>query len=220
MALTMKAGGLSARLRDSARARYLSAGALVVISAVSVPMVSSALTPKQKVLVASENLPAGHVLTHSDFNLTDAETARSFVIPETDMSRFLGKTLRVDVPKDALLAAGDFGTFPPAGMAEVAFKVAPGSYPPDLASGERVAVVPPSPGQSATTALTGTAGTSSATTPAGAPLVGQVLSIAADPNATDGGSVVVLLVPVTSAAAVTGAQGGSLVGLDANGDVS
>lgn len=212
MSLTAKAGGLSARLRDSPRARYLSAGAIVAISAVSVPAVSGMLTPTQKVMVAATDLPAGHVLTRSDFTLVDVDASSSYVIPGSVMSQMLGKTVRVEVPKNALLATSDFGTFPPAGMAEVAFKVTPGTYPPQLAAGQQVAVMPPAPAQDAVQPAT------SATS--GPPVVGRVLSIAPDPNTDDGGSVVVLLVPVTSAAAVTAAQGGSLVGLDADGDVS
>ncbi|WP_034267753.1 SAF domain-containing protein [Actinospica robiniae] len=184
----------------------------MAISAVSVPAVSGMLSSTQKVMVAAADLPAGHVLTRSDFTLVDADASSSYVIPAVEMTQVIGKTLHVEVPKNTLLAAGDFGTYPPAGMAEVAFKVTPGTYPPQLAAGQRVAVMPPDPAQSV-------AQPAAPATP-NSPVVGQVLSIAPEPNANDGGSVVVLLVPIASAAAVTAAQGGSLVGLDANGDAS
>lgn len=212
MVLTAR-GGLPARLRDSTRARYLAAGSLVVVSAMSVPMVSGALSPEQKVLAAAADLPAGHVLTRSDFKLVSADAPESSVLPGSELPQVVGKTLRVEVPKDALLAVGDVGSFPPAGMAEVAFKVEPGQFPPALSPGQRVAVMPP--------AATGGGEPAVSVAPtAGAPVVGQVLSIAPDPDANDGASVVALLVPAASASAVTAAQGGSLVGLDANGDVS
>jgi len=211
MTLTAR-GSLPARLRDSARARYLTAGSLVVISAVSVPMVSGAFSDKQRVLAVTADLPAGHVLSRSDFSMVEAEAPSSFVVPVSEMTQVVGKTLRIEVPEHALLAAGDVGVFPPAGMAEVAFKVAPGEYPPELAAGQRVAVMPPAPAQ-------GGAQPGPVATP-GAPVVGQVLSISPDPGADDAGSVVALLVLVASAGVVTAAEGGSLVGLDANGDAS
>ena len=211
MTLTAR-GSLPARLRDSARARYLTAGSLVVISAVSVPMASGAFSDKQRVLAATADLSAGHVLTRSDFTMVEAEAPSSFVVPVTEMTQVVGKTLRVEVPEHALLTAGDVGAFPPSGMAEVAFKVAPGEYPPELTAGQRVAVMPP--------AATQDGAQPAATATPDSPVVGQVLSISPDPGADDASSVVALLVPVAAAGTVTAAEGGSLVALDANGDAS
>lgn len=216
MAVSVR-GGLPARLRDSTRARYLAAGSLVVVSAMSVPVVGGVFSSGHKVLAAASDLPAGHVLERSDLRLVRADAPTSSVVPGSELLQVVGKTLRVEVPNNGLLAAGDVGVFPPAGMAEVAFKVTPGQFPPALSAGQRVAVMPPAASQDQVQAVSAVAGSAGASA---APVVGQVLSIAPDPDANDGASVVALLVPAASASAVTAAQGGSLVGLDANGDVS
>lgn len=205
--------GLPARLRDSPRARYLTAGSLVVISTVSVPMFSGVFSPGHRVLAAETDLPAGHVLSRTDFSVVDADAPASSVISDAELAHVIGQTLRVEVPKGVLFAAGDLGAFPPTGMAQVAMKVDPGQFPPGLRAGQQVAVMPPTASAASTTQA-------SPLVPPDAPVVGEVVSIAPDPDTDSGGSVVELLVKAGSADAVTAAEGGSLVGLDANGDLS
>jgi hypothetical protein len=194
--------------RTSARGRYLTAAALIVLCALAVPMVTHAVAKQRTtVLVALHDLPPGHVIVSGDLGPVQAQAPAASAMAATNAGSLLGQSVSIQVPAGALLVPGDLGTFPPSGQTTVPVAVKPGQYPPDLRIGELVAVFPVvSATGTATAALVHAAAT------------GQVTLIQAQPDSSDESVVVELQMSTTQAPVVAQAPGVVLVGLDAAGD--
>ncbi|WP_234384679.1 SAF domain-containing protein [Streptomyces sp. MMG1121] len=125
----------------------------MVVSAVGFTLVAQTMGERAQVLVLARDVPAGQVLKPGDLRVVKV-AAETGVVPVTDRARVLGRQARVPLVAGSLLAPGQVGlsaVFPPKGFSQVALAVEPGGAPPDLARGERVAVLPGPAG----TALTG-----------------------------------------------------------------
>jgi hypothetical protein len=194
--------------QTSRRVRYLVCAAIVALGAVTVPTVYHLATGRgPQVLTALRTLPAGHVIVAGDLGTVDGSYQSASAIPASMRGRLLGHQLQLEVPQGALVAPGDFGPFPPAGMTVVPVAVKPGQYPPTLTGGDLVAVFP-TPG-------TDGAGVQPA---AHAAASGRVVQV--QPAGDSSGTAVVLLeVATTQAPAVAQAPGAVLVALDAAGDL-
>lgn len=195
-------------LRSSRRVRLLAALALVVVCAMAVPVLVTALSPKPtRVLAAVVDLPAGTVITQSDLKPVQATGPAGVMVPAADQASMIGQTVRVEVPAGALLNQADLGQFPPIGASVVPVAVKPGQYPSNLQTGQQVAVFPVATGTSSQTS-----------TAAHAAATGTVIEIS--PAADDDSGEVVIDLEVTSTAAAVVAQAPAvvLVGLDVRGD--
>nr|WP_237556134.1 SAF domain-containing protein [Streptomyces sp. SID5914] len=116
----------------------------VLVSAVGFTLIATELGGRTDVLVLAKDVPAGHVLTAGDLRSVEV-AADAGVVPVADRGRVLGRQLRVPVVAGSLLAPGQVGEradFPPTGWSQVSLAVETGAAPPDLARGERVAVLP------------------------------------------------------------------------------
>ncbi|WP_344396296.1 SAF domain-containing protein [Streptomyces vastus] len=116
----------------------------VVVSAVGFTLVAQAAGEREQVLVLARDVPAGRVLKPGDLRVVEV-AADAGVVPLADRGTVLGRQARVPLLAGSLLAPGQVGAradFPPKGFSQVALAVEPGGAPPDLARGERVAVLP------------------------------------------------------------------------------
>ena len=197
---------LSTLFRTSRRFRYLACAAIVALGAVAVPAVSHLLsTPQPQVLKAVRTLPAGHVIAPGDLTAVTGRQQGASLIPAGQATALLGHTLALQVPAGALVAPGDFGPFPPAGMSVVPVAVKPGQYPPSLTGGDQVAVFP----------TPGTGGTALAAAHAAATARVVAIQTAGDSSGT---AVVQLETSTAQAPVIAQAPGVVLVILDAAGD--
>lgn len=128
------------------RLPHLLVGALLVVAcAAGVVVLSQQLGERRPVLVVTRSLTAGQVLTDSD--LGQARVAADPGVAVIDAARrpaVLGRPVAVDVRPGSLLTEHALGEpeVPAAGEAVVALSVKPGRYPPRLAAGASVLVVP------------------------------------------------------------------------------
>ncbi|WP_078492404.1 SAF domain-containing protein [Streptomyces yerevanensis] len=116
----------------------------VVVSAVGFTLVAQAVGEREQVLVLARDVPAGRLLKPGDLRVVEV-AADAGVVPLADRDTVLGRQARVPLVAGSLLAPGQVGAradFPPKGFSQVALAVEPGGAPPDLARGERVAVLP------------------------------------------------------------------------------
>ncbi|MER6566329.1 SAF domain-containing protein [Streptomyces sp. NPDC001093] len=116
----------------------------VVVSAVGFALVAQAVGEREQVLVLARDVPAGRVLKPADLRAVEV-AADAGVVAFADRGTVLGRQAKVPLVAGSLLAPGQVGTsavFPPRGFSQVALAVEPGGAPPDLARGERVAVLP------------------------------------------------------------------------------
>ncbi|MER6091286.1 SAF domain-containing protein [Streptomyces bluensis] len=115
----------------------------MVVSAVGFTLVAQAVGERDQVLVLARDVPAGRVLKPTDLRVVGV-AAETGVVPLADRGTVLGRRARVPLVAGSLLAPGQVGTsavFPPKGFSQVALAVEPGGAPPELARGERVAVL-------------------------------------------------------------------------------
>lgn len=128
------------------RLPHLLVGVLLVVAcAAGVVVLSQQLGERRPVLVVTRPLTAGQVLTDSD--LGQARVAADPGVAVIDAARrpaVLGRPVAVDVRPGSLLTEHALGEpeVPAAGEAVVALSVKPGRYPPRLAAGASVLVVP------------------------------------------------------------------------------
>lgn len=128
------------------RLPHLLVGALLVMAcAAGVVVLSQQLGERRPVLVVTRSLTAGQVLTDSD--LGQARVAADPGVAVIDAARrpaVLGRPVAVDVRPGSLLTEHALGEpeVPAVGEAVVALSVKPGRYPPRLAAGASVLVVP------------------------------------------------------------------------------
>jgi SAF domain len=194
--------------RTAGRGRYLVAAAIVVLSALTVPLLVHAATgPHPSVLTAARDLPAGHVITAGDLRTATGTGSSASTIPADRAASLIGQQLKVEVPPGAVLAPADLGPFPPTGMTLVPVAVKAGQFPPNLQSGYQVAVFP-----------TNTTGGVAAQAAAHAAATGRVVQIQDQPDSSNGTVVVLLITSTTQAPIIAQAASVVLVTLDAAGD--
>jgi len=126
------------------------------------------LGSREEVLVVSEPLAAGQVITSSDLETVRVSTGTSLqVVPAGDEANVVGSPVAVPLVAGSLLTRAELGSTAPvaSGSDVVAVGLKAGQYPPDLAPGDRVQVVPV------------TSPSSSSLTPIGSPVSATVLAV-------------------------------------------
>lgn len=116
----------------------------VLASAVGFTLIATELGGRTDVLVLARDLPAGHVLTAGDLRSVEV-AAEAGVVRVADRAQVVGRQARVPLVAGSLLAMGQIGKradFPPSGWSQLSLAVETGGAPPELARGERVAVLP------------------------------------------------------------------------------
>jgi hypothetical protein len=148
---------LGARRRPSIPVAVLGV-VLVLFGAVIFGLVSLRVGGGTEVLSVTRPLPAGSVLSSTDLGTVRISGTGSLsAIAAADEQSVLGRSVAVPVVAGTLLAAGELGSTSPltAGTDEVALALRAGQYPPDLAPGAHVEVVPvPSSAGGSGTSLT------------------------------------------------------------------
>jgi hypothetical protein len=141
---------------------------LVIGGALAFADASLHLGSREEVLVVSEPLAAGQVITSSDLGTVRVSTSSGLqVVPAGDEAGVIGSSVAVPLVAGSLLTRAEVGTTAPvaSGSDVVAVGLKAGQYPPDLAPGDRVRVVPV------------TSPSSSSLTPAGRPVSATVLAV-------------------------------------------
>jgi hypothetical protein len=190
-------------------------GVLLVIGcALAFTDASLHLGSREEVLVVTQPLAAGQVLTPGDLRAAKVSTGSGLApIPVTEESSVVGRSVAVPLVAGALLTSGEVGAASPVGSGSdvVALALKAGSFPPDLAAGDRVQVVPVSSSSSSS-------GTASATS--GSPVAATVLAVEAASPASGGPTVFSLQVSTGDAdevASLAAANQASLVQVGAGG---
>jgi hypothetical protein len=199
----------AARPRPAARRRQLPlmvVGVLLVIGgALAFADASLHLGSREEVLVVSEPLAAGQVITSSDLETVRVSTGSGLqVVPAGDEASVVGSSVAVPLVAGALLTRAEVGSTAPvaSGSDVVAVGLKAGQYPPDLAPGDRVQVVPV------------TSPSSSSLTPTGTPVSATVLAVDVASVASDSPTVFSLQVSRSDAdevAALAAANEASLI---------
>jgi hypothetical protein len=141
---------------------------LVIGGALAFADASLHLGSREEVLVVSEPLAAGQVIKSSDLETVRVSTGTGLqVVPVGDEASVVGAPVAVPLVAGALLTRAEVGSTAPvaSGSDVVAVGLKAGQYPPDLAPGDRVQVVPV------------TSPSSSSFTPAGSPVSATVLAV-------------------------------------------
>jgi Chaperone for flagella basal body P-ring formation len=141
---------------------------LVVGCALAFTDASLHLGSREEVLVVAQPLDAGQVLTTGDLRAVRVSTGGGLnAVLVGEESSVLGRRASVPLVAGAVLTTAEVGNAPPVGSGSdvVAVGLKAGSYPPDLAPGDRVQVVP------VTTSASGSTGTVTSGSPVGATVV-------------------------------------------------
>lgn len=166
---------------------------LVVGCALGFADASLSLASHEDVLVVAQPLAAGQVLTSSDLRAAKVSTGTGLdVVPTGAEASVVGRPAAVPLVAGALLTQGEVGAGSPpsAGEDVVAVGLKAGLFPPGLAPGDRVQVVP-----------VVTSSSSTATAP-GSPVDATVLGVEPASAASNTATVFSLQVAKTDADAV------------------
>jgi Flp pilus assembly protein CpaB len=178
---------------------------LVIGGALAFADASLHLGSREEVLVVSEPLAAGQVITSNDLETVRVSTGSGLqVVLAGDEASVVGSSVAVPLVAGALLTRAEVGSTAPvaSGSDVVAVGLKAGQYPPDLAPGDRVQVVPV------------TSPSSSSLTPTGTPVSATVLAVDVASVASDGPTVFSLQVSRSDAdevAALAAANEASLI---------
>ena len=203
--------------RGSGRRRQLPlvvVGVLLVLGcALAFTDASLHLGSREEVLVLARPVAAGQVLTGGDLRAARVSTGSGLdVVLSGEEATVVGRRAAVPLVAGSLLTASEVGSPPPVGSGfdVVAVGLKAGAYPPELAPGDRVQVVP------VTSSSSGGTGTASVTT--GSPVGATVISIAPAPSGSGTPTVISLQVSTADAdevASLAAAGQASLVELGA-----
>ncbi|MGH8994449.1 MAG: SAF domain-containing protein [Acidimicrobiales bacterium] len=153
-------------------------GVLLVIGcALAFTDASLHLGSREEVLVVAQPLAAGQMLTTGDLQAVRVSTGSGLqAVSVAEESSVVGRNVAVPLVPGALLTRAEVGAASAVGSGSdvVAVGLKPGAYPPDLAPGDQVQVVPVSSSSSGTSSGGGTAGDTS-----GSPLSATVLAVEA-----------------------------------------
>ncbi|MBV9661048.1 MAG: SAF domain-containing protein [Acidimicrobiales bacterium] len=140
------------------------------------------LGSREEVLVVAQPVAAGQVVTGADLRVARVSTGSGLdVVLAGEEATVVGRRAAVPLVAGALLTAGEVGNAPAVGSGSdvVAVGLKAGAYPPELAPGDRVQIVPVASGSSSSSGD----GTGSATS--GSPVAATVLSIVTAPSDSD-----------------------------------
>ncbi|HUA94913.1 MAG TPA: SAF domain-containing protein [Acidimicrobiales bacterium] len=167
------------------------------------------LGSREEVLVVAQPVAAGQVLTSSDLRTARMSTGSGLdVVLSGDEATVIGRRVAVPLVAGSLLTAGEVGSAPPvgSGLEVVAVGLKAGAYPPELAPGDRVEVVPVTSGSSSSDSSTGSV-------TSGSPVAATVLSVAAAPADSDTPTVFSLQVSTSDADEVAALAAGGQASL-------
>ena len=163
------------------------------------------LGSREEVLVLAQPVAAGQVLSAGDLRSARVSTGSGLaVVPLDQEESVVGRRAAVALVAGALLTTSEVGAPPPvaAGFDEVAVGLEPGAYPPDVAPGDRVQVVP----------VASSSGSSTAGVTSGSRVSATVFAVDAAPAATSNPTVLSLQVATR--------DGGEVASLAAAGQAS
>lgn len=146
--------GSAGRLPDSRRRRapYLVLGALLVlVCATGFAVAVTHLDHRRAVLALARPVTVGQVLTTGDVREVNVvPDAGMAVMPGAQTSSVVGQTMALSLPAGALLTPAELGqaATPRVGQAIVAQLMKPGQFPPNLAAGAHVLLIPATTGAS------------------------------------------------------------------------
>ncbi len=186
------AGGRGPTSRRHRQLPLVVVGVLLVIGfALAFADASLHLGSREQVLVVAQPLTAGQVLTSGDLRVARVSTGAGLqVVPVADESSVVGRHVAVPLVAGALLTSSEVGAPPAVGSGSdvVAVGLKPGGYPPDLAPGDRVQVVP---------VASPSSGSGAGSVTSGSPVAAPVLAVDAAPAGS--GSPTVFSLQVTRA---------------------
>ncbi|MHB1510556.1 MAG: SAF domain-containing protein [Acidimicrobiales bacterium] len=204
------AGGVRAASGRRRQVPLVVVGVLLVVGcALGFADASLSLAAHEDVLVVAQPLAAGQVLTATDLRAVRVSTGTGLaVVPAGEEASVVGRPAAVPLVAGVLLSPGELGTGSAvaSGSDVVAVALKAGLFPPDLAPGDRVQVVP------VVTSASSTA------TASGSPVDAIVLGVEAAPASSNAATVFSLQVPKTDAdgvASLAAAGEASLVQLGA-----
>ena len=203
------AGGRGPTSRRHRQLPLVVVGVLLVIGfALAFADASLHLGSREQVLVVAQPLAAGQVLTSGDLRAARVSTGAGLqVVPVAEESSVVGRHVAVPLMAGALLTSSEVGAVPPVGSGSdvVAVGLKAGGYPPDLAPGDRVQVVP---------VASSSSGSGAGSVTSGSPVAATVLAVDAAPPGSGSPTVFSLQVSSTDAdevAALAAAGQASLV---------
>ena len=144
---------------------------LVVGCALAFTDASLHLGSREEVLVVAQPLDAGQVLTTGDLRAVRVSTGGGLdAVLVGEESSVVGRRAAVPLVAGAVLTSTEVGNAPPVGSGAdvVAVGLKAGSYPPDLAPGDRVQVVP---------VASSSSGSGTGTVTGGSPVAATVLAV-------------------------------------------
>jgi Flp pilus assembly protein CpaB len=184
---------------------------LVMGCALAFADASSHAGTREEVLVVAQPLAAGQMLTTGDVQSVAISTGSGLqVVPASEEANVMGHSVAVPLVPGALLTRTEVGAASSVGSGSdvVAVGLKHGAYPPDLAPGDRVQVVPVSSSSSASS------GGGSVSDTSGTPLSATVLAVDSSTAESDNPTVFSLQVPKSDAdevAALAAADQASLI---------
>ena len=170
------AGGRGPTSRRHRQLPLVVVGVLLVIGfALAFADASLHLGSREQVLVVAQPLAAGQVLTSGDLRTVRVSTGSGLqVVPAAEEPSVVGRRVAVALVAGALLTSSSVGAAPPVGSGSdvVAVGLKAGGYPPDLAPGDRVQVVP---------VTSASSGSGAGSVTSGSPVAATVLAVDAAP---------------------------------------
>ncbi len=152
------------------------------------------LGSREEVLVVAQPVAAGQIVTGTDLRAARVSTGSGLdVVLSSQEATLVGRRAAVPLVAGSLLTTSEVGSPPPVGSGfdVVAVGLKAGAYPPDLAPGDRVQIVP------VTSTSSGGTGTVSVTS--GSPVGATVLSIESASSDSDTPTVFSLQVSTSDA---------------------
>ncbi len=144
----------AAATRRHRQAPLVALGVLLVLGcALAFADASVHLGSREQVLVVAQPVSAGQVLTSGDLRTARVSTGSGLdVVPVDQEATVLGRRVAVPLVAGSLLTATEVGSAPAVGSGSdvVAVGLKAGAYPPEVAPGGRVQVVPVASGSSGT----------------------------------------------------------------------
>jgi hypothetical protein len=162
---------------------------LVIGGALAFADASLHLGSREEALVLSRPLNAGQVIESSDLQAVRVSTGSGIqIVPLADEASVVGRPVAMPLVAGAVLTRSEVGSTSPvaSGSDVVALGLKPGQYPPDLAPGDRVQVVPvTSPSSTSTSGSSDTGTTGSGSTSTGSSGTGIPTKVSATVLAVD-----------------------------------
>ena len=170
------AGGRGPTSRRHRQLPLVVVGVLLVMGfALAFADASLHLGSREQVLVVAQPLTAGQVLTSGDLRAVRVSTGSGLqVVPAAEEPSVVGRRVAVALVAGAVLTSSEVGAAPAVGSGSdvVAVGLKAGGYPPDLAPGDRVQVVP---------VTSASSGSGAGSVTSGSPVAATVLAVDAAP---------------------------------------